>query len=356
VDKDEDRDTLTGLPRAGTFQRQLDNLTELATSGQVELDSFTVILVKIRDFSDVYSRHGKAIGDELLTAVADRLVNGSKAQSVARVGGDQFALLRKRPDGESTGQWARGIRIRLPDPYQIGSESFSLRFHVTFVNGPKADSRDLLWLVMRVAQDEMERSRVQELEASRQLVQGAQGLLLENVALKENNAVLAYNTDAMRKDMEDLRLEAHTDYLTALLNRRGLDRTLSSGQQLTALAFVDLDDLKSFNEGDQLWNDGDAAIVGVARILREGLETALVARWGGDEFLVGEMEGSADMLYSQLVGLVEKCRHDVIVAGRPVTFSVGVTPFDSEFKSSCAIAQRRVKKAKLSKATVNNGD
>jgi diguanylate cyclase (GGDEF)-like protein len=356
VENDEDKDPLTGLLRAGAFQRQLDELTRLAASGQVELDSFTVILVKIRNFSEVYARHGKATGDQLLIAVADRLVHGFKAQCVARVGGDQFALLRKRPDGESTGQWARGIRIKLSDPYQVGPENFFLKFHVTFVNGPKADGGDLLWTVMRVAQDEVERSSDQELEASRQLVQSAQGLLLENVALKENNAVLAYNSDAMKKDLEDLRLEANTDYLTALLNRRGLDRALLSGQQLTALAFVDLDDLKSINEGDQLWNDGDAAIAGVARILRQCLDTALVARWGGDEFLIAEMQQGADTLHSLLVDLVEMCRLELIVAGRPVTFSAGVTTFESNFGSSCAIAQRRVKMAKRSRATVISED
>ncbi|HVB70119.1 MAG TPA: diguanylate cyclase [Acidimicrobiales bacterium] len=356
MERDEDRDPLTGLPRAGALQRKLDQLALRGASGQIQVDSFTVILVSIRDFSEVYSRLGQATGDGLLVAIAERLVGRAGAEFVAKVGGDQFALFRQRPAGESAGQWARTIRLLLREPFDVGSEKIDLRFQVTFVNGPKADGRDLLWLAIRVAQVDKERELVQELDTSRQLAQQAQALLLENVAMRENTAILVRNTDAMKKDMVDLRREANTDYLTALLNRRGLDRTLSSGQQLTALAFVDLDDLKEINERDELWDDGDAAIVGVARILRESLDTALIVRWGGDEFLVAELEGTSDQLCEQLTDLVKKCRNDVIVAGKPVTFSAGVASFDSDFKSSRAIAQQRVKRAKDHKATVDCGD
>jgi hypothetical protein len=72
--------------------------------------------------------------------------------------------------------------------------------------------------------------------------------------------------------------------------------------------------------------------------------------------LIAEKEQSADTLHSLLVNLVEMCRLELIVAGRPVTFSAGVTPFESDFGSSCAIAQRRVKLAKRSRATVISED
>jgi diguanylate cyclase (GGDEF)-like protein len=79
-----------------------------------------------------------------------------------------------------------------------------------------------------------------------------------------------------------------TDSMTRLLNRSGLVRayaTLPPGQ-MVAVVMTDLNDLKSTNDAGG-HSAGDALLLRVASVLRGSLPPdALIARWGGDEFLI----------------------------------------------------------------------
>lgn len=85
---------------------------------------------------------------------------------------------------------------------------------------------------------------------------------------------------------------AHSDPLTGLLNRRGLNEALatalprSSGNSLVALYVLDLDRFKPVN--DQYGHDvGDELLLVVAQRLRASVRQGdAVARFGGDEFVV----------------------------------------------------------------------
>jgi len=85
---------------------------------------------------------------------------------------------------------------------------------------------------------------------------------------------------------------AHTDPLTGLPNRRGLNAALTEGlvratrERLMAVYLIDLDGFKPVN--DQHGHDvGDALLCAVATRLRASLRGSdVVARLGGDEFVV----------------------------------------------------------------------
>lgn len=85
---------------------------------------------------------------------------------------------------------------------------------------------------------------------------------------------------------------AHTDPLTGLPNRRGLNAALADGlvratrERLMAVYLIDLDGFKPVN--DQHGHDvGDALLCAVATRLRASLRGSdVVARLGGDEFVV----------------------------------------------------------------------
>jgi diguanylate cyclase (GGDEF)-like protein len=104
---------------------------------------------------------------------------------------------------------------------------------------------------------------------------------------------------------------AHSDFLTGLLNRRGIvlrmeterKRLARSGGKMGVL-IIDLDLFKRIND---TWGHvvGDGALVEVARVLKGSVRAYDgVARWGGEEFLVGmfdlgsfaELEAVADNL------------------------------------------------------------
>lgn len=122
------------------------------------------------------------------------------------------------------------------------------------------------------------------------------GAMLEMVAWQR---VLAMRMETMRRlaeaaDRERASLHslAHSDPLTGLPNRRGLQIELANAlpranpQQLLAVYLLDLDGFKAVN--DRLGHDtGDGLLKAVAQRLRDNLRGRdVVARLGGDEFVV----------------------------------------------------------------------
>jgi diguanylate cyclase (GGDEF)-like protein len=93
-------------------------------------------------------------------------------------------------------------------------------------------------------------------------------------------------------ERDALRSLAHTDALTGLPNRRGLNEALDrvlpacTPTRMTAVYLLDLDGFKPIN--DRLGHEaGDEVLVGVARRLESLVRASdVVARLGGDEFVV----------------------------------------------------------------------
>jgi diguanylate cyclase (GGDEF)-like protein len=108
--------------------------------------------------------------------------------------------------------------------------------------------------------------------------------------------IAAHTTDLERQVAERTRVlehQAEADFLTGLLNRRGMgerihsekNRLARSGGKLGML-ILDLDHFKQIN--DALGHDlGDQALVHVAKTIRSVMRSYdLCSRWGGEEFLV----------------------------------------------------------------------
>jgi diguanylate cyclase (GGDEF)-like protein/PAS domain S-box-containing protein len=105
-----------------------------------------------------------------------------------------------------------------------------------------------------------------------------------------------------RKAQQDqLRLQAETDHLTGLLNRRGFDDAVAAAIDEAdasdggiAVLMVDLDRFKPVN--DRFGHaTGDALLVEIARRIRQTVRTRdKVARLGGDEFAVLLVEASRE--------------------------------------------------------------
>jgi diguanylate cyclase (GGDEF)-like protein len=106
-------------------------------------------------------------------------------------------------------------------------------------------------------------------------------------------AALTREVEALRAEVERLRLLADHDTLTPVLNRRAfvreLSRTIAYCRRYGASAavlYLDLDGFKQVN--DQFGHPaGDAALVSIAELLTAHVrESDVVARLGGDEFAV----------------------------------------------------------------------
>lgn len=132
----------------------------------------------------------------------------------------------------------------------------------------------------------------------------------------------------------ELARQGERDPLTGLANRRhvqALVEALPAGEPFSAsLLLIDLDRFKTINDRHG-HAAGDAVLIETARRLRELVgRRGLVARWGGEEFLVA----MAGLTGDAALALAERCL--AVLASRPVgtetravdvTASIGVATF-----------------------------
>jgi diguanylate cyclase (GGDEF)-like protein len=128
--------------------------------------------------------------------------------------------------------------------------------------------------------------------------------------------------------MADTQLQAATDSLTGLLNRRSFERKLTvvrASESTVALAMADLDHFKTLNDtyGHEV---GDRALRLFADVLRGSLrEHDLLCRHGGEEFLIALAASTAEAARRALDAVRERLDGALTVAGLPkFTVSIGV--------------------------------
>jgi diguanylate cyclase (GGDEF)-like protein/excisionase family DNA binding protein len=97
-------DVLTGLLNHGTFVQHMDGLI---TAGE----PFSLIMLDLDRFKPVNDLMGHQAGDLLLKQVAQAIVAASRdSDRVFRYGGDEFAVLLPRTDGDQVGPIAERVR------------------------------------------------------------------------------------------------------------------------------------------------------------------------------------------------------------------------------------------------------
>ncbi|OGW28427.1 MAG: hypothetical protein A2X59_00475 [Nitrospirae bacterium GWC2_42_7] len=152
------------------------------------------------------------------------------------------------------------------------------------------------------------------------------------------------------KDINDLKEMEHklhalsnTDELTGLLNRRGFFSM--SGQPLKLanrkktgvfLLFVDLDGLKSINDNFG-HTAGDSALIEISLLLKKSFrDSDVIARIGGDEFVVFPVETAKENISTIIDRFQERIdRHnEKTTLAYKLSASVGVAYYDPEKPSS----------------------
>lgn len=102
-------DTLTRLPNRVLFR---DHLYQAVTQARNTRTSLAVLFIDLDRFSRVNDTLGHDVGDQLLMTVASRInaAAAPHADTVARIGGDEFALIQtKLPNAEAAAALARRV-------------------------------------------------------------------------------------------------------------------------------------------------------------------------------------------------------------------------------------------------------
>lgn len=116
--------------------------------------------------------------------------------------------------------------------------------------------------------------------------------------------------EELENAMEKLDRLAYRDELTGLYNRRyvveKLTDTLAEPGHQNILVMVDIDDFKKVNDsyGHEA---GDTALICIASLMEDICHGHVVARWGGEEFLIA----MTDVCWSEAWDLCERMRQEV---------------------------------------------
>lgn len=106
-------DELTGLMNRKSFLDELDKRTEAD-------EAFTLISIDLDHFKHINDTMGHDVGDELLEAAADRIVDKIRDDDVAaRVGGDEFLVITQTADPLAAREIAIRLLGALGEPFMI---------------------------------------------------------------------------------------------------------------------------------------------------------------------------------------------------------------------------------------------
>ncbi len=144
-----ERDSLTGLSNRGAFEKLLAETLE-------QRQDVALGIADLDDFKTINDRFGHAAGDALLVEVATRLRGalrlsrqsrqGRGADILARIGGDEFALLLQvGKDPQRTQRIAERVMAALRAPIEVEGQLLSARLSLGLaLRGQREDAQTLL--------------------------------------------------------------------------------------------------------------------------------------------------------------------------------------------------------------------
>lgn len=123
-------DPLTGLPGRALL---LDRLDQALVRARIRGTLTTLVLVDVQRLSEFNGEHGFDRGDELLAMLASRLREGTPDDhTVARYGGDEFAVVAEHPNGSGE-EIAEQARLVASWPMRIGRKRIRPGLRVSWV-------------------------------------------------------------------------------------------------------------------------------------------------------------------------------------------------------------------------------
>ena len=138
------RDPLTGLANRSLLEERLRGT--LARDGRTG-SSTGLLFLDLDGFKAVNDRHGHAVGDAVLRAVAARLTAAVRpSDTVARLGGDEFVVLAEGTTEEALAPLVERLRASVVEPVRVGGLTVrvGVSVGVSLSTAGQADAASLL--------------------------------------------------------------------------------------------------------------------------------------------------------------------------------------------------------------------
>jgi diguanylate cyclase (GGDEF)-like protein len=344
-----DLDAIGALARAALRESDVEYVLVYDPQGRILHDGSGDIAAYGQPMGDALAKeviaaagpHTRAIGQVL--DVSSPILVGDQRLGGVRIGYSMAGMARAEE------QSMRGLRGRIDE---VGRRNFVWLLLLCVALG--AVGLAAAGLVQRV----LVRPIKQLGDAAREIEVGNFTLPVPQTSRDDELGDLVRTFDRMRESVakhdRDIRRVAYSDALTGLSNRlafrESLDQRLralqGAGRQL-ALVFADLDDFKRVN--DTLGHEaGDEVLLQVAGRIDRAVKSidgadAMVARFGGDEFVIllqasdAEPDGDVRGMVTRLAkSLVVDLGEPLILHGRQVFLgsSVGVALFPDDASSA----------------------
>lgn len=128
-------DGTTGLANRVRFMEDLHQMRLAAERAQAPLG---LLLLDLRRFKEINDLHGHQLGDQLLATVAGRLQRAiGNGESLARLSGDEFALLVPEASAEVVEESVTRMGEAIGRPIQLGRRTFSLKVSIGLARYPQ---------------------------------------------------------------------------------------------------------------------------------------------------------------------------------------------------------------------------
>ncbi|BFM09463.1 GGDEF domain-containing protein [Halioxenophilus aromaticivorans] len=185
--------------------------------------------------------------------------------------------------------------------------------------------------------DALEEQAADPQEIIKALAQATQQVRDEQTQMNARLTEAEKEVKTLRTNLEQLEIEAITDPLSELSNRKGLERVLEDNPicaEHNCLGLFDIDHFKKIND-NYGHNFGDYVIKQVAREIKNHIRGSDIAvRWGGEEFLLilrdTDLKGAV-FVGNKIREAIRALRWKNTRTGEqlpPVTISGGVTQMD----------------------------
>ncbi len=177
-------DALTGLPNRIMLTEALDRALE--RSAQAPAGSVAVLIAGLDGFKLINDSWGHPVGDDLLRAVAARLSSAvGPADLVARLGSDEFVVLREGADAAGATELAQRLQDALAAPFDLVGNRCYVSASIGIAVSPPSPGIDVLRFADAAMYDAKDRGRGRSQLFESRLADEAAGRLVLGNDLRE---------------------------------------------------------------------------------------------------------------------------------------------------------------------------